>query len=128
MLHITSTRFDEPAALNIAQKAKTVITIHGCGENSSLVYVGGRDEYLKKRIQESLLCAGFKAERPANTGLGGKSPENLCNRCISGRGVQLEIARGLRKSMFSRYDVKGSPEKTTTFYCFTDALKKAIEP
>ena len=35
--------------------------------------------------------------------LRGTQPENICNRCKSGKGVQLEISRGLREKCLLLY-------------------------
>jgi len=126
ILHITSTRFDVPDALKIILAAQTVITIHGCHGEASVVHVGGRHSELKAQIRQSLCRAGFNAEISAKPALRGENPANLCNRCISRKGVQLEITKGLRKTMFTLYEERGIREKTEGFYRFTNAVKTAL--
>ena len=126
VLHITSTRFDEPSALEVAANAHTVVTIHGCSENTMVVYVGGRHGKLGSRIHASLRRAGFDARTGGNPALRGENPANLCNQCRDGKGIQLEISAGLRKCMFAwsdENDIKGEGE---SFYRFTRAVKTAL--
>lgn len=128
ILHITSTRFDVPDALKITLAAQTVVTIHGCRGEASVVHVGGRHSELKSLIRQSLCRAGFNAQISAKSALKGESPANLCNRCISGRGVQLEITKGLRKTMFTSHGGRGIRKKTECFFRFTNAVKTALVP
>jgi phage replication-related protein YjqB (UPF0714/DUF867 family) len=53
-LHITSTQFDEPIAVDILCRSAIIISIHGCAEPEHLIYVGGRDLELSRRIQQKL--------------------------------------------------------------------------
>ena len=126
ILHITSTRFDEPSALMIAANAHTVVTIHGCSENRMVVYVGGRHRELGLRIHASLRQAGFNAQISGKSALRGENPSNLCNQCSSGKGIQLEISAGLRKRMFIWSGENGIKGKSDSFHRFTRAVKTAL--
>jgi len=97
-LHITSTRFDEPVALEIACNSETVISIHGCSDGEEVVYVGGTDSRLRECIEAKLRQAGFKALGGAPNS-SGRNKRNICNRSRRGMGVQLEISKGLRVRM-----------------------------
>lgn len=99
-LHITSNRFNEPRALEVARSVDTVITVHGAYGQAREVYLGGLDEELKSRFIEALLSAGFAARPDPSPTRQGRGKSNICNRGRSGRGVQLELPRGLRKSLF----------------------------
>jgi phage replication-related protein YjqB (UPF0714/DUF867 family) len=127
VLHLASDRFDEPDAAGIAAQALTVCTIHGCRGNGERVYVGGRDEGLKERIIQALKGAGFEAEACHQPGLEGTNPNNICNRCRSGRGVQIEISRGMREKMVEGLSKRSVRKRSGTFYRFVRALKEAIE-
>ncbi|MCP4579186.1 MAG: poly-gamma-glutamate hydrolase family protein [Deltaproteobacteria bacterium] len=128
ILHITSTRFDAPDALKIARAAQTVITLHGCHGDRPLVYVGGRHDPLKDRLCRDLLKAGFNARISKKEGLRGESPLNLCNRCKTGNGVQLEITTGLRKRMFTPTKERSIKKKTEHFLRFTSGVRTALMP
>ena len=128
ILHITSTRFDAPEALEIAAAAQTVMTLHGCQGDTAVVYVGGRHHFLKERLCRFLLQAGFNAQISVKEGLEGKSPLNLCNRCRTGSGVQLEITTEFRKKMFTPTQDPGIKKKTGDFLRFTSAVQKALLP
>jgi phage replication-related protein YjqB (UPF0714/DUF867 family) len=97
-LHISSTRFDEPIGVDLAQKSKTTLTIHGSKETRKMVYVGGRDKKLKRIIQTAL--RGIEIPTGESSRLQGIKPENICNRSRSGQGVQLEISAGLRQEFY----------------------------
>ena len=128
ILHITSTRFDAPDALEIALAAQTVITLHGCHGDRPLVYVGGRHDPLKNRLCRALLNAGFNARISKKEGLRGESPVNLCNRCRTGNGVQLEITTELRKRMFTPTKDRSIKRKTKDFLRFTSTVRTALLP
>ena len=129
VLHLTSTRFDVPEALTVATAAQTVITIHGCRGDESVVYVGGRDQELKSRIARSLGGAGFSVQSSPEPSLKGEKPGNLCNRCMRGRGVQLEITRGLRELMFTApHRLAPGEYKTQHFFRFISAVRTALAP
>src|SRR5919108_803365 len=41
VLHITSTNFDEPTALEIVKRSEKVLAIHGCSDKKEVIYLGG---------------------------------------------------------------------------------------
>lgn len=100
-LHITSSRFDEPQGLAIAESARFVVTFHGQSGEGLFVNVGGLASDLCQAVIESLIKAGYYAERQANRSLQGLDKDNICNRGFSNQGVQLEISRGLRTKIIS---------------------------
>ena len=122
-LHITSRCFDEPAGCRMAADADTVLTIHGCGDGESLVFVGGLDRVLTERVWNALEQNGFSPKKSPR--IPGKHPDNICNRCRSEMGVQLEISAGLRKRMFT-YHPECEPIQTDVFYSFVHALKAVL--
>ncbi len=124
-LHITSRRFDEPQGLAIAKQSNTIISIHGCGDRDLMILMGGKDIALRKKIGASLQKAGFQVKDSVR--FPGLSPLNICNRCRSGAGVQVEICQGLRSLMFESLLRSDRHKTTEVFHRFVDALKKAIE-
>ena len=98
ILHITSNQFDEPIGLKIANSANIILTIHGCKENETIVFLGGRDQQLKDRIQKALLEANVPVRESLR--FSGKNPSNICNQGRRRMGVQLEISAGLRHKIF----------------------------
>lgn len=128
VLHITSTLFDEPAALEIVCHSEVIISIHGCAEMEQVIHVGGRDLELRQRIQKGLCDAGFMAAIGANPSFEGVDQANICNLCGRGMGIQLEISRGLRSLMFRTLTPEGRKHPTQLFYRFTQAVRDAIEP
>lgn len=126
ILHISSNRYDEPVGARLAARARIVISIHGCRDTEAVVFVGGRHEALKMRIRDALNQSGFQATVEEVPGLRGINPDNICNRCGAGMGVQLEISRGLREKMFKNLDRRSSRAKTPLFNRFVDAVKGVL--
>ena len=120
ILHVTSTRFNEPIARNLVAQSNVTLSIHGCKGKQSVTYIGGQDKVLGKKIKISLKDAGFKVVNPPER-LDGKNPKNICNKNASGKGVQLELTVPLREQFVSD---SGS---TDTFYRYAAAISKALE-
>ncbi|MCD6184353.1 MAG: poly-gamma-glutamate hydrolase family protein [Deltaproteobacteria bacterium] len=125
-LHLSSNRFDEPIGLNISKNAFIVISIHGTRDKGETILIGGKNQELKQRLMYELRRAGFRAVISAVPGLRGIKPENICNRCKSGKGVQLEISRGLREKMFENIYRPLLRKKTNIFYNFVNTVRKAL--
>ena len=126
VLHITSNRFDEPIGLRIAAQADLVMTLHGYHGADEMVYIGGKNMRMMETIRDHLIEGGFHARISFQQGLRAISPHNLCNRCKSGKGVQLEISRGLREKMFENLRRRSFRSRTRLFYQFTDTLFRAM--
>lgn len=95
-LHITSANFDEPRCLELVNETIKTVSIHGMAENAEFVMIGGLDAELIRTIERALDAGGF-VTRMAPEHVNGDSPENICNRCRSRAGVQIEIGRGYRE-------------------------------
>lgn len=126
ILHITSNGFDEPIGAKISKNAFIVISVHGNRDKGEVVFIGGRNQELKQKILLALRRAGFSAVISDVPGLRGIKPENICNRCKCGEGVQLEISRGLREKMFEGIDRRSVRKKMATFYDFVNTLKRSL--
>lgn len=126
VLHIRSTAFDEPVGLKIVRRADTVLSIHGCRNKNAVIYAGGKNNELKKAIAVQLTNAGFNIKNSLGTELKGKSDRNICNRCRSGKGVQLEISQGLRYKMTARGRSVLKEARTDIFYAFVNAVRNAL--
>ena len=103
-LHLSSNAFDEPKSVSLINDVNTVITIHGAYGKTPYVYFGGLHEQLKQVLIERLIEAGFPAEPDPSPTRQGKKPTNICNRGKSGKGVQIEMTQGFRKSLFKKPD------------------------
>lgn len=124
VLHITSRQFDEPIGIGLAGISQTIVTIHGCREMEEIVYIGGRDKPLKENLTKAITDAGFAVDE--SSCFPGISESNICNRSRTGKGVQLEISMGLRRTMFC--DISRIKRKKTTkvFADFISAVKSAL--
>ncbi|MDD2371043.1 MAG: poly-gamma-glutamate hydrolase family protein [Firmicutes bacterium] len=124
-LHITSTHFDEPIALNIVKNSKKTLSIHGFSSTTKLTYVGGLDKVLVNKVKTRLKAAGFKVA-DAPIALAAINTNNITNKNLSKAGVQIELSTALRSSFFSSLTTTGRKTKTTTFYKYTNAIKAAL--
>ncbi|MBT3177066.1 MAG: poly-gamma-glutamate hydrolase family protein [Desulfobacula sp.] len=94
-LHITSHLFDEPGALDLISSSDIVITIHACTDKEDVIHVGGCFIELASYTQNILEKLNIKILRQKNR-FPGTHPDNICNKGIRKKGVQLEISRSLR--------------------------------
>lgn len=101
--HINSHRFDEPQAIDLLSRSWTAIAVHGRrNDGTETVWLGGRAVALRDPIGTSLRDAGFLTD--VNAKLPGVDPANICNRTVSGEGVQLELSRSLRGRLVRNAD------------------------
>jgi phage replication-related protein YjqB (UPF0714/DUF867 family) len=127
-LHITSTDFDEPRYLEMIKKHHTSLSLHGFNETDAdpLIYMGGNDLPLIQHLLIALIKNGYQAQ--VNTGkYAATDPKNVCNRTISGKGVQMEISAKLRRQFFEDYSSrKGRKNTTTQFEQFVRIIRNAL--
>ena len=100
-LHITSSRFDEPQGIYVAQSAQVVVAFHGQEGSEHFVNVGGLAVQLCASVICHLKAAGFIASQHDDMSLQGRDKNNICNRGSKGQGLQLEVSRGLRDALTS---------------------------
>lgn len=126
-LHITSSRYDEPTALRMARESNLILAIHGCKDRKrgkhkdpmcQKILIGGRDEAARQRLQIELRRARFPCRIAADR-LSGMDRANICNRGRTGRGVQLEIPRSVRRSLLASDDALAR---------FVGAIRAALSP
>jgi phage replication-related protein YjqB (UPF0714/DUF867 family) len=127
-LHITSTRFDEPLCLELVAVSHVIVTLHGEGseENGEVIFLGGLDDELGSRFRLSLEARNFDVRRHPDCRLQGLEPENLCNRGITGKGVQLELSGTARRRMFRSLSRAGRQHPTLRFHEFVDAVRRVL--
>lgn len=131
VLHITSTRFDEPQSRALVQAADYCISVHGCTGTEPVTHVGGRDEALREAIAAALRAAGFDARLPGELGFAehfsGTGPQNICNITTRGMGVQLEISRAQRAAFFGDIgSASGRKQTTPVFENYVAAIISAM--
>ncbi len=124
-LHIASTRFDDPACLDLLEYVQAAVTVHGCAERREIVYLGGLHEELRGAAEQSLSAAGFRVAQDT-TVHGGTDRANICNRCAGGRGLQLELSRGLRVGMFAGLRASERQVRTASFAAFVGAIRAVL--
>ncbi|MFN2745521.1 MULTISPECIES: poly-gamma-glutamate hydrolase family protein [Bacillus] len=129
VLHITSTRFDEPTALEMAASHEYIMSLHGYYGEERLIKVGGTDRTKIKRLVIELNKAGFAAEMlDTDDKYAGTHPDNIANKSISGLSIQLEMSTGFRKSLFDVFTLKDrASTQNPAFYRFTKLLADFIQ-
>lgn len=125
-LHISSEYFDEPLGVDMVASSRIVLAVHGCSDDEDAVYLGGRAIALKQEIASALAKAGFNAEPNPRPEIGGRSVHNICNRCQSGKGLQVEISRRMRERMFKDITRAGRKNTTPVFRSFVSVLRDVL--
>ena len=129
VLHITSTRFDEPICLALLAATSRVVTIHGeeSDDDGEGVFVGGLDADLGACVGAALSAQGFDVRKHPDPDLQGLDPRNICNRGTAGAGVQLELSRAVRETLFESLTREGRKHPTPRFSVFVEAVARALE-
>lgn len=125
-LHITSTRFDEPQCRAIVAASTTVLALHGSNERREVVHVGGRDAQLAERLTGALAAADFAAGLDNTADHPGRLAANICNRGRTGRGCQLELNNGLRRTLFEGLKRDQRKRPTERFHEFVAAIRTVL--
>ena len=117
ILHITSSRFDEPEALELVKRHPKAVSIHGYGSQrdypEGTICVGGKNanqvsafisfiennehnftEYLLNPIDATQANSGDMCK-----GLSGICSTNIVNRTITEMGLQLELGKKMRQDL-----------------------------
>lgn len=98
-LHITSTRFNEPHALTLAEASSLCVSLHSYWEDKlEGICVGGASEIEASKMAESLSKnLSIPIEYPCKK-FPGKEPRNIVNRCQNA-GVQIELSSFLLEKL-----------------------------
>jgi phage replication-related protein YjqB (UPF0714/DUF867 family) len=127
-LHITSTHFDEPLCEQLLTTSAVVVTLHGeQSEDGEGVFLGGLDESLGEQIGTALTEQGFDVRVHPNPNLQGREKTNVCNRGTSGAGVQLELSRSVRETLFESLSAEGRKHPTRRFTEFVTAVRTVLD-
>lgn len=78
-------------------------------------------------IAECLESAGFQVDVNPPEHLAGEHENNICNRGMNGRGIQIEIDKSVRTGMFRSLSRNGRKEKKADFYRFVEAIRTYLE-
>ena len=126
-LHVDSTRFDDPSCLEIIARCVLAVTIHGCEDEGYQVFVGGRNRPFIDRTIKVLDSGGYETTLD-ETDHSGTSPENICNRCSSHQGIQLELTESLRASFFRSLTRRGRSHPTAELNRFSSLIREVLSP
>jgi phage replication-related protein YjqB (UPF0714/DUF867 family) len=117
-LHLTSTAFDEPAALALVDASQLCVTVHAFIGDQNNICLGGLNSRLQQAIFRSVLSTGLISQQSANPceRFYAKSESNIVNRCQN-QGVQIEVSTTLMD------ELRRSPDK---HQIFAKAVRKAL--
>ncbi|MFE5852021.1 poly-gamma-glutamate hydrolase family protein [Streptomyces sp. NPDC056500] len=130
-LHITSSNFDEPMAVDIVDDSARTLSFHGYtgDEGIPITAIGGLDNEMVERVRDALVIRGFRVS-DAPSEIAGDHPNNICNRNLRSAGVQLEMSRAQRAAFFPNGDLsrpmRESGQRTAAFYAYAAAVKTAF--
>ncbi|WP_172384868.1 poly-gamma-glutamate hydrolase family protein [Streptomyces sp. MNP-20] len=131
-LHITSTHFDEPRALEVQNAVLHTVSYHGLRGTDAVTHLGGADYDLMKRVGLALEAAGFAVNWGTAEDVNGDSPDNIANRNRRKMGVQLEITRAQRAAFFPGGDLsqamRESGQRTEEFWRYVEAIASVVAP
>ncbi|WP_251516608.1 MULTISPECIES: poly-gamma-glutamate hydrolase family protein [Staphylococcus] len=130
-LHVTSEHFDDPTLNEMVEQNDIAVSLHGCKGDQPEVYIGGNDDSLIEKIEQTLSEIEVVV-KPAPRHIDGKGKANFVNRCQKGAGVQLELTEQLRKDFFknkkfSLHHRENEDNWDDFMFDFAEALIKAIE-
>ncbi|MCP3027743.1 poly-gamma-glutamate hydrolase family protein [Halobacillus sp. A5] len=130
-LHITSTHFDEPQALEMVARADHHIAFHGADGKEPETMIGGLNVELRDMVRRHLEDNGFTVADPPEH-IDGDHPDNYVNRTKNEQGVQLEITRAQREAFFKNGDITyssrtDSSNETEEFKAYVKAIQAAIK-
>ncbi|MEV6124867.1 poly-gamma-glutamate hydrolase family protein [Streptomyces sp. NPDC052077] len=129
-LHLTSTAFDEPQGLALVASSARTVSFHGYVGSTGVpeTAIGGLDTALVARLTTALRSRGFLVST-APSEIAGTNPANICNKNSRSGGVQLEMSRALRESMFTDFTRTGRKTKprTPAFYDYVAAVLATVE-
>ena len=106
-LHITSSRFNEPRALDLAKKSKQCLSLHGyIGKGENAVCIGGGNLNLAQKVSAVLTQSelGFDVIYPCQR-YPGLHPRNIVNLCED-KGAQIEMSGEVRARILSDKDFR----------------------
>ncbi|PCK21984.1 hypothetical protein CEY02_05855 [Bacillus pumilus] len=129
VLHITSTRFDEPICLSQVHTHHYTFALHGYGETD--VYqtlVGGTDRVRAAETVRQLTLNGFQALLLSESDrYSGTHPDNINNQCLTGQSVQIEISQAQRRAFFDDFRRRHRRDtQNDQFYRYTNVLKQIL--
>jgi phage replication-related protein YjqB (UPF0714/DUF867 family) len=124
-MHLSSRLFDEMGCLELLKRHERAVAVHGCRDQEQTVFVGGLDQHLKQQVLEALLRGGYDA-REDFSHHSGRDSLSLCNRALSGKGLQLELSLGFRKTLFIGLKQEDRTVKTPFFEQFTATIRQVL--
>lgn len=129
VLHVTSTHFNEPNAVNLVHEHKVAVSYHGYSDSAvKNTKIGGLDEQLRNFIGEEFTAAGIPWEQePSGSDIAGAEPGNIVNETTRGMGVQLEISTMQRNAFFSTNTAVGRrTSRLPEFDNYIAAVKRGV--
>lgn len=74
-----------------------------------------------------MTAQGFDVRKHPDPNLQGLDPRNICNRGTAGAGVQLELSREVRETLFDSLTREGRKHPKPRFTLLVEAVARALE-
>ena len=129
VLHVTSTHFNEPNAVNLVHQHRIAVSYHGYSDSAvKNTKIGGLDVQLRNFVSEEFTAAGIPWEmEPAGSDIAGAEPGNIVNETTRGMGIQLEISTMQRNAFFSTNTAAGRrTSRLPEFDNYIAAVKRGV--
>lgn len=111
ILHITSSNFNEPRAMELLIKSELGVSIHGFKEEQlELIEIGGANLKVGSAVAKALTSLGFEVHFPSQR-FQGNGPDNIVNRAKNA-GMQLELSSKLRAKLLQNHNRLGEFGRT----------------
>jgi phage replication-related protein YjqB (UPF0714/DUF867 family) len=128
-LHVTASHYDEPIATELVRNARRCISLHGCTDEQAKgkIQIGGHDHELRDIVLAELAAIEIPAEITTDPDLLGEDPDNLANKTKISGGVQLEMGKSFRASLFG-INTRQQRKNTINdkFWLYVGALRSAM--
>lgn len=127
-MHLTSTRYDEPKALEMISNSSITLSVHGYDDElEKHTFIGGLDKELADQVKLALQDVGFSASL-ALKNLAGLKKDNIVNQNKQGKGVQIEISTAQREKFFKDNNLASENRKQPEddFYHYINAIESVL--
>src|SRR5699024_387972 len=128
-MHITSTDYDEPLALELVNKSLITLSFHGYDEpNKKHTYVGRLDTALVKKVNGKLNEDNFSASIEQER-IDASEKDNIVNQNNKNKFAQIELSTDKREKFFKNISLsrKNRKNKQSAFYAYIKSIEKVLE-
>ena len=119
--------FNEPEAVNLAQRSAVVVSLAISQNKDRTILVDGRNEHLADELTKSLKENGFSVKKPFASHLNGHKKTNIANQGNHEMGVQIQIPKALRTDMTEELRGENPDQEGTLISKFSNSVKSVLD-